>query len=60
MKKCPNCGSEEFFVTAHVTQDWLVDKQDDDTALWKWVVKHFNDIKKEDGWGEDTDAFLKD
>lgn len=27
MKKCPNCGSEEFFVTAHVTQDWLVDSE---------------------------------
>lgn len=29
MKKCPNCGSEEFFVTAHVTQDWLVNSKGD-------------------------------
>lgn len=22
MKKCPKCGAETFYVTAHVTQDW--------------------------------------
>ena len=27
MKKiCPKCGGKEFIVTAHVTQDWLVDE----------------------------------
>lgn len=26
MKKCPKCGHEEFIVSAHVVQDWLVDK----------------------------------
>lgn len=41
-------------------QDWLIDKQGDDTALWNWIVKHFNDIKREDGWGDDTDAYLRD
>lgn len=25
MKKCPNCGSHRFVVTAHVTQSWEVD-----------------------------------
>lgn len=25
MKRCPECGAESFFVTAHVTQDWVVD-----------------------------------
>ena len=25
MKKCPKCGCKEFFVKAHVTQEWLVD-----------------------------------
>lgn len=25
MKMCPKCGCREFYVTAHVTQDWLVD-----------------------------------
>lgn len=41
-------------------QDWLVDKQDDASALWKWVVNHFDDIKQEDGWGADTDLYLRD
>ena len=22
--KCPKCGCKEFYVTAHVAQDWLV------------------------------------
>lgn len=26
MKKCPKCGAETFYVTAHVTQDWKVNK----------------------------------
>ena len=26
MKRCPKCGCEIFYVTAHVTQDWKVDK----------------------------------
>lgn len=26
MKRCPNCGHNKFYVTAHVTQDWLVDE----------------------------------
>ena len=26
MKRCPKCGCERFYVTAHVTQDWEVDK----------------------------------
>ena len=25
MKRCPRCGAESFCVTAHVTQDWVVD-----------------------------------
>ncbi len=26
-KRCPKCGHTEFVVTAHVTQDWLVDER---------------------------------
>ena len=26
IKICPKCGGREFFVTAHVTQEWLVDE----------------------------------
>ena len=25
MKRCPRCGAESFYVSAHVIQDWLVD-----------------------------------
>lgn len=25
-KVCPKCGGKEFGVTAHVTQDWVVDE----------------------------------
>lgn len=25
MKRCPRCGSESFYVSAHVVQDWIVD-----------------------------------
>lgn len=25
MKQCPRCKGKEFYVTAHVTQDWKVD-----------------------------------
>ena len=25
MKMCPVCGGKRFVVTAHVTQDWVVD-----------------------------------
>ena len=28
-KMCPKCGSGVFYVTAHVTQDWLVDDNGD-------------------------------
>ena len=24
-KRCPECGHDKFMVTAHVTQDWVVD-----------------------------------
>lgn len=26
MKICPKCGGKKFIVTAHVTEDWLVDE----------------------------------
>ena len=28
MKKCPKCGGERFLATAHVTQEWIVDKDE--------------------------------
>lgn len=41
-------------------RDWLIDKQGDNTALWNWIVNHFDDIKQGDGWGDNTDAYLRD
>ncbi len=29
MKRCPRCGAQTFCVTAHVTQDWVVDENGD-------------------------------
>ena len=29
MKRCPKCGAMSFVVTAHVTQDWVVDENGD-------------------------------
>lgn len=26
MKRCPKCGCEIFYVSAHVVQDWKVDR----------------------------------
>lgn len=25
MERCPKCGNDTFYVTAHVTQGWIVD-----------------------------------
>lgn len=50
-KRCPRCGGEEFIVSAHVVQEWLVDEcglclkviddcvaithEADDTDIWQ-------------------------
>lgn len=41
-------------------RNWLIDKRDNNISLWYWIVNHFNEIKQEDGWGNDTDAYLRD
>ena len=28
MKRCPMCKAESFYVSAHVVQDWLVDRNE--------------------------------
>lgn len=28
MKRCPMCGANQFCVTAHVTQGWIVDENE--------------------------------
>ena len=50
MKKCPKCGNNKFYVTAHVTQDWLVDEDGDYIKTVEDCVEvtHFAD--SEDVW----------
>lgn len=50
MKKCPNCGCEEFFVTAHVAQDWLVDKDGDFMEVENECVAVTHQPKDDDIW----------
>lgn len=50
MKKCPNCGCEEFFVTAHVTQDWLVDKDGEFMQVENECVDVTHSPKDDDIW----------
>ena len=50
MKKCPNCGSEEFLVTAHVTQDWLVDKHGEFMQVENECVEVTHQPKDDDIW----------
>ena len=45
MKKCPKCGNDAFYVTAHVTQGWLVDENGDYLLTMKECeeVTHYPD-----------------
>lgn len=50
MKKCPKCGCERFYVTAHVVEEWLVDADGHyiDTTAPNLEVAHYPD--NEDMW----------
>lgn len=41
MKRCPKCGCETFYATAHVTQDWLMDKH----GNWIKTVSDCEEVK---------------
>lgn len=41
-------------------QCWLLGHKDNLGLVWNWIVKHFDELKAEDGWGGDTDAYLRD
>lgn len=45
MKRCPKCGCKRFYVTAHVTQDWIVDEYGDFIEVIEDCVEvtHFPD-----------------
>jgi len=50
MKRCPKCGCEEFFVGAHVVQEWKVDCNGDFMEVTEDCIEvaHFPD--DEDLW----------
>lgn len=50
MKRCPKCGCKKFFVTAHITQDWVVDENGNyiETAEDCIDVTHYPD--NDDVW----------
>ena len=50
MKQCPKCGCKEFFVTAHVTQDWLVDSNGDYLQTENECVEVTHFPKNDDMW----------
>ena len=63
MKKCPKCGNKKFIVTAHVTQNWLVDENEiflecleecveithkpGNEDMWKCIICDYMGIGKE-------------
>ena len=50
MKQCPKCGSQCFCVTAHVTQDWLVDADGDFLECTKDCVEVTHRPDDDDIW----------
>ena len=62
MKRCPKCGCTEFYVIAHVAQEWKVDKdgnfcdvtedcidvthRPDDTDIWECAECGYEDRGK--------------
>lgn len=50
MKRCPKCGGEQFYVSAHVVQDWTVDANGDFIKVNNDCIEvtHFPD--DEDVW----------
>ena len=50
MKKCPKCGAMSFCVTAHVTQDWVVDENGD-------FIKCINECLEVTHFPDDSDIW---
>ena len=51
MKKCPKCGATAFEVTAHVTQDWLVDGNGD-------FIQEISNCEEVTHWPDDDDVWM--
>ena len=50
MKRCPKCGCEKFYVTAHVIQDWIVDCNGDYVETVEDCVEVTHFPKDDDIW----------
>ena len=55
MKRCPKCGCEEFYVTAHVVQDWIVDCNGDYIKTTEDCVEVAHYPKDDDIWTDFND-----
>ena len=50
MKRCPECGGKRFVVTAHVTQDWVVDENENYIKTLEDCVDVTHRPNNEDLW----------
>ena len=39
---------------------WLLSPKRQKRATWQWVVEHWDDLKKEEGWGDNTHKYISD
>ena len=53
-KICPKCGGRKFLVTAHVTQDWIVDEDGDFLKCVNECVEVTHRPDDDDIWQCDT------
>ena len=51
MKRCPKCGNKTFSVTAHVTQDWVVDEYGNFNSAITECVEVTHKPDDSDIWG---------
>jgi predicted nucleic-acid-binding Zn-ribbon protein len=50
MKRCPKCGCEKFYVTAHVVEGWLVDADGEYLRTTETCVEVTHYPDNEDLW----------
>ena len=50
MKKCPKCGCEFFYVTAHIVEGWKVDKDGEYLKTTEQCVEVAHYPDNEDLW----------
>ena len=50
MKRCPKCGCEEFYINAHVVEEWRVDKNGEFIALSESCLDVIYEATDIDDW----------